>query len=75
MAFQVSELPSFNHPSVPVSVPVPVLILFSGNKLTRLVGWWLLSQRKPASNGLVGFIQEWETAARILEHIYLAYIR
>ena len=48
---------------------------FSGSKLMRLIGWWLLSQRKPASNGLVGFIQEWETAARILEHIYLAYIR
>jgi len=47
----------------------------SGSKLTRLVGWWLLSQRKPASNGLVGFIQEWEMAARILKHIYLAYIR
>ncbi|KAG8833495.1 hypothetical protein FRC17_010607 [Serendipita sp. 399] len=47
----------------------------SGSKFTRLIGWWLLSGRREPSNGLVEFIQDWDTAARILEHLFLAYIR
>ncbi|KAG8808858.1 hypothetical protein FRC18_004823, partial [Serendipita sp. 400] len=47
----------------------------SGSKFTRLIGWWLLSERREPSQGLISFIQEWETAARILEHLFLAYIR
>ncbi|KIM26582.1 hypothetical protein M408DRAFT_58686, partial [Serendipita vermifera MAFF 305830] len=47
----------------------------SGDKLTRLIGWWLLSERPTPPSGLVGFLQEWDTAARILEHLFLAYVR
>ncbi|KAG8820389.1 hypothetical protein FRC19_008923, partial [Serendipita sp. 401] len=35
----------------------------SGSRFTRLIGWWLLSERREPSQGLISFIQEWETAA------------
>ena len=50
-------------------------VFLSGSKLSRSIGWWLLSERLQPTNGLVGFVQEWDTAARILEHLFLAYLR
>lgn len=49
--------------------------VFLGSKLTRSIGWWLLNERPTPSSGLIGFLQEWDTAARILEHLFLAYVR
>lgn len=46
----------------------------SGSKLSKTLGWWLLSNRSQGSDW-VTFYSEWETAGRVLEHILLAHIR
>ncbi|KZT37184.1 hypothetical protein SISSUDRAFT_988105, partial [Sistotremastrum suecicum HHB10207 ss-3] len=46
----------------------------SGSKLSKTLGWWLLSNRSQGSNWAT-FYDEWETAGRVLEHILLAHIR
>ena len=48
----------------------------SGSKLSKFLGLWLLTaQRSQASDDWSSFYTRWERAGRILEHLYLSYIR
>ncbi|CAL1697647.1 unnamed protein product [Somion occarium] len=48
----------------------------SGSKLSKFLGLWLLTaQRSQESDDWNAFYARWERAGRILEHIYLSYIR
>ena len=47
----------------------------SGNKLSKVLGWWILSSRNVQALGWREFYTQWEAAARQFEHIFLAYIR
>lgn len=44
-------------------------------KLSKVLAWWIISNRTWAGTGFGGFYVEWDCAARILEHVFLAYIR
>ncbi|KAG8929292.1 hypothetical protein FRC02_005780 [Tulasnella sp. 418] len=61
-------------------------VAISGSKLSKMIGWWLLSNRKIyPSGGTQGakndpyvwalFYDQWEKSARIMEHLFLAFIR
>lgn len=49
----------------------------SGSKLSKVLAWWLVSARTvPQSNaGWREFYAEWEYASRVLEHLFLAFVR
>ncbi|KAI0789269.1 hypothetical protein C8Q75DRAFT_733928 [Abortiporus biennis] len=48
----------------------------SGSKLSKLLGLWLLtSQRTKEGEDWPAFYERWERAGRILEHVYLSYVR
>ncbi|KAH8077379.1 hypothetical protein BXZ70DRAFT_700062 [Cristinia sonorae] len=48
----------------------------SGSKLSKFLGLWLLTaQRALESDDWVAFYNRWERAGRILEHLFLSYIR
>jgi hypothetical protein len=46
----------------------------SGSKFCKLLGYWLLSTRTRKEDWK-GFYDDWEAAGRILEHLFLAYLR
>jgi hypothetical protein len=46
----------------------------SGSKFCKLLGYWLLSTRVKR-NGWKEFYDDWDAAGRILEHLFLAYLR
>ncbi|KAF4568505.1 hypothetical protein EYR40_010090 [Pleurotus pulmonarius] len=48
----------------------------SGSKLSKLFGLWLVSMpRVEATDDWASFYARWERSGRILEHLFLAYIR
>ncbi|KIJ54095.1 hypothetical protein M422DRAFT_153811, partial [Sphaerobolus stellatus SS14] len=48
----------------------------SGNKLSKVLGWWILSTRNiNERTEWPVFYKEWEVAAREFEHLFLAYVR
>lgn len=47
----------------------------SGSKLCKMLGYWLLSTRTVRDSEWTSFYQDWEAAGRIMEHIFLAYLR
>ena len=49
----------------------------SGSKLSKVLGWWLLSTRDVPSDHSewTKFYAEWETSARVLEHLFFAFLR
>ena len=48
----------------------------SGSKLSKLFGLWLLSaKRSQDDDDWTSFYARWERAGRILEHLFLAYVR
>jgi hypothetical protein len=48
----------------------------SGSKFSKLVGHWLLeNKRKAAADDWKGFYSDWDKAGRVLEHLFLARIR
>lgn len=48
----------------------------SGNKLSKALGWWLISPRNVVKEPQwPSFYSDWEAAARQFEHLFLAYIR
>ncbi|KAI0689010.1 hypothetical protein BC835DRAFT_1308560 [Cytidiella melzeri] len=48
----------------------------SGSKLTKLLGLWLVSaQRVNKDEDWADFYKRWETAGRVLEHLFLAHVR
>jgi Meiotically up-regulated protein Msb1/Mug8 domain len=47
----------------------------SGNKLSKVLGWWIISSRNVQGLGWREFYAQWEAAARQFEHLFLAYIR
>lgn len=47
----------------------------SGNKLSKVLGWWIVSSRDVQGVGWLEFYAQWEAAAREFEHLFLAYIR
>ena len=48
----------------------------SGSKLSKLFGLWLVSgQRVNKEEDWAEFYKRWETAGRILEHLFLAHVR
>lgn len=48
----------------------------SGSKLTKFFGLWLLTTtRSQDSDDWSAFYSRWERAGRILEHVFLAYVR
>ncbi len=44
-------------------------------KLSKVLSWWIISNRTWAGTGFGSFYVEWDRAARILEHVFLAYVR
>ncbi|KAI0083606.1 hypothetical protein BDY19DRAFT_1078982 [Irpex rosettiformis] len=48
----------------------------SGSKLSKLFGLWLVSAQPPnKEEDWADFYKRWETAGRILEHLFLAHVR
>jgi hypothetical protein len=47
----------------------------SGNKLSKVLGWWIISDRNIEGSQWQAFYKEWEAAARQFEHLFLSYIR
>ncbi|KAF8519331.1 hypothetical protein BU17DRAFT_6059, partial [Hysterangium stoloniferum] len=47
----------------------------SGNKLSKVLGWWIISSRNVQGSEWQPFYKQWEAAARQFEHLFLAYIR
>lgn len=47
----------------------------SGNKLSKVLGWWIVSSRNVQGLGWHEFYAQWDAAARQFEHLFLAYIR
>ena len=47
----------------------------SGNKLSKVLGWWVISSRNVQGLGWREFYTQWEASARQFEHLFLAYIR
>ncbi|KAF8591780.1 hypothetical protein K439DRAFT_1626783 [Ramaria rubella] len=47
----------------------------SGNKLSKVLGWWVVSSRSIEGASWREFYLQWEAAARQFEHLFLAYIR
>lgn len=47
----------------------------SGNKLSKVLAWWIVSSRNTAGLEWSSFYKQWEIAARQFEHMFLAFIR
>lgn len=47
----------------------------SGNKLSKVLGWWIISSRAVKEPEWPSFYADWEGAARQFEHLFLAYLR
>lgn len=48
----------------------------SGSKLSKLLGLWLLTpERSKPDYDFISFYNQWDKQGRILEHIFLSYIR
>ena len=44
-------------------------------KLSKVLSWWIISNCTWAGTGFGSFYVEWDHAARILEHVFLVYVR
>ncbi|KAF8331994.1 uncharacterized protein EI90DRAFT_3123081 [Cantharellus anzutake] len=44
-------------------------------KLSKVLAWWIISNRTSPGMSFDNFYREWDRTARILEHVFLAYIR
>lgn len=79
----VPQLPSSHHELLKATLDIISSLAAhaetngsSGSKLSKFLGLWLLTaQRSQASDDWSSFYARWERAGRILEHIYLSYIR
>lgn len=49
----------------------------SGSKLTKFLGYWVLigGKRTDEEDDWEKFYERWEAAGRVLEHVFLAYVR
>ncbi|KAF5380679.1 hypothetical protein D9757_007070 [Collybiopsis confluens] len=47
----------------------------SGSKLSKFLGFWLLSAERSSPNGFLSFYDRWDRQGRMLEHLFLSYIR
>lgn len=49
----------------------------SGSKLAKVLAWWLVSARQvpQGSGSWREFYAEWVYSARVLEHLFLAFVR
>jgi len=50
----------------------------SGNKLSKVLGWWLVGGRDGKTKSVkewIEFYKDWEATAREFEHLFLAYVR
>ena len=49
---------------------------YSGSKLTKYFGFWLLTARRAAeTEDWISFYTRWETSGRMLEHLFLSWLR